>query len=99
MSREGTRGRLAGQVADRVRAARRRAADADGLAASGLLSAERVAAAVAAEAVTFRDCLYTPLVTIWAFLAQVLGADKGCADAVSRLLAFVSARPVQGPPG
>lgn len=37
--------------------------------------------------VEFRDRIYTPLVTLWVFLSQVLDADPSCRQAVSRLLA------------
>jgi hypothetical protein len=37
--------------------------------------------------VEFRDRIYTPLVTLWVFLSQVLDPDPSCRQAVSRLLA------------
>jgi len=37
---------------------------------------------------TFRDRLYTPAVTLWVFLSQVLSRDHSCRDAVARLLAW-----------
>ncbi|MGZ8993693.1 MAG: IS4 family transposase [Burkholderiaceae bacterium] len=38
--------------------------------------------------VTFRAGVYTPLVTLWVFLSQVLDRDPSCRQAVSRLLAY-----------
>jgi hypothetical protein len=38
--------------------------------------------------VTYRDGIYTPLVTLWVFLSQVLDRDSSCRQAVSRLLAY-----------
>lgn len=38
--------------------------------------------------VTYRDGIYTPLVTLWVFLSQVLDRDPSCRQAVSRLLAY-----------
>ena len=35
--------------------------------------------------VTYRDGIYTPLVTLWVFLSQVLDRDSSCRQAVSRL--------------
>jgi len=64
----------------------------EGLAVGGLLPTGRVEAALEAEGVRFRDCLYTPLVTLWMFLGQVLDPDGSCRAAVARLLAFVEAR-------
>ena len=58
-----------------------------------LLPAQTVEAAVAAEGVRFRHCLFTPLVTLWTFLTQVLSADGSCRQAVANLLALLSAGP------
>lgn len=40
----------------------------------------------------YRDRLYSPCVTLWVFLSQVLSPDQSCLNAVSRLLAFRTAR-------
>jgi hypothetical protein len=42
--------------------------------------------------VCFRQRLFTPAVTLWTFLSQVLDHDHSCRQAVARLLAFRSAR-------
>lgn len=52
-----------------------------------LLAPERIEAALQRHPVRFRQCLYTPVVTIWTFLHQVLAADQSCRAAVARLLA------------
>lgn len=54
-----------------------------------LLPREQVDEAVARHRVVFRQCLYTPLVTLWTFLYQVLCPDPSCRCAVARLLAFL----------
>jgi Transposase DDE domain len=59
-----------------------------GLPFSEVLPPERVADALRAEAVTFRVRLFSPLVTLWTFLSQVLSKDHSCVAAVARLLAF-----------
>jgi Transposase DDE domain len=38
--------------------------------------------------VTFRDRIFSPLVTLWTFLSQVLSLDHSCREAVARLIAF-----------
>jgi hypothetical protein len=43
------------------------------------------------EAVSFRDRLFSPLVTLWVFLSQVLDADHSCRQAVARFLAWRTA--------
>jgi hypothetical protein len=42
--------------------------------------------------VTFRHRIFTPLVTLWTFLSQVLSSDHSCREAVARLIAFRVAR-------
>jgi len=54
-----------------------------------LLPQAHIEAAVAKHQVRFRRCLYTPVVTLWMFLYQVLSADPSCRAAVTRLLAFL----------
>ena len=34
----------------------------------------------------WNDSIYTPLVTLWVFLGQVLSADHSCGNAVARLV-------------
>ena len=36
----------------------------------------------------WKDRVYTPLVTLWVFLGQVLSADHSCRAAVARLIAY-----------
>ena len=38
----------------------------------------------------WRDRIFTPLVTLWTFLGQVLSADSSCQEAVARVLFFLS---------
>jgi Transposase DDE domain len=57
-----------------------------------LLDRGLVRQALAAETVVFRECLFTPLITLWTFLAQVLSPDHSCREAVDRLLAYRTAR-------
>lgn len=88
MRSHGSHGGLSGKVRDA-----RRALTADHSAAlRKLLPAEEVQRAVEAEGVWFRVCLFTPLVTLWTFLSQVLSADGSCRSAVAGLLALLVAR-------
>jgi Transposase DDE domain len=54
---------------------------------SNILSAELVAQALKALSVYWLDRIYSPLVTLWVFLSQVLSADHSCRAAVARLMA------------
>ena len=38
----------------------------------------------------WRKRVFTPLVTLWTFLGQVLSADPSCRNAVARVLSFLS---------
>jgi len=57
-----------------------------------LLPREQITAALTRHGVEFRERLYTPLLTLWTFLYQVLSPDPSCRAAVARLLAFLGAR-------
>ena len=52
-----------------------------------VLSETTIAPALEAIDVCWKDRVYTPLVTLWAFLGQVLSADHSCRAAVARLIA------------
>jgi hypothetical protein len=63
-----------------------------GLVFNHVLSAENLAAAVAQEVGKTCDRIFTPVVTLCTFLAQVLSDDHSCRAAVARLLAWRAAR-------
>jgi len=88
MAFHGSHGRLGGNI---NREAKRLVED-NGAGLRELLPATLVQQAVDAEGVGFRDSLFTPLVTLWLFLAQVLSHDGSCREAVAKLLAFLSAQ-------
>ena len=52
-----------------------------------VLSEDCVARALTAGEVFWKDRIYSPLVTLWVFLGQVLSADHSCRSAVARLIA------------
>lgn len=57
-----------------------------------LLDSASVWQALAAEGIKFRERVFTPLVTLWMFLSQVLSADHSCREAVARFIAYMTAR-------
>jgi len=83
-----TQGRLDSQVR-RVRQCRRQIVEDQDLCLTKLLPKEQVEAALERHQVHYRERLYTPLLTIWTFLYQVLASDQSCRAAVARLLAFL----------
>jgi hypothetical protein len=83
-----TQGRLRSQVC-RLRNCRQQIVEDQDLCFTKLLPKEQVEAAIQRHPVRFRKRLYTPLLTIWTFLYQVLASDQSCRAAVARLLAFL----------
>lgn len=65
---------------------------ADGLAFADVLPAARVKQALAEEGAVWRQKVFTPVLTLWAFLSQVLSADGSCRAAVARVLAWLVSR-------
>jgi hypothetical protein len=59
---------------------------------AGLLDPALVEETLAHQRVRWRDCAFTPMVTLWTFLAQVLCPDHSCRAAVARLSARLVAR-------
>lgn len=52
------------------------------------LPAVQVEATMAAAGVTFRKRIFSPVVTVWTYLSQVLSVDQSCQNAVARLIAW-----------
>ncbi len=63
-----------------------------GLPFGEVLNTETLSAALATIEGGWVDRVYTPLVTLWVFLGQVLNADHSCRAAVARLIAHRVAR-------
>lgn len=82
---------IAGWVSHQVRLERNKLLQAEGLPFSELLPASYVERVLRDEHVQQRECVYSPLVTLWTFLSQTLCADHSCRQAVARLRAFLTA--------
>ena len=83
-----TQGRVDSQ-ARRACQCRRQILEDQDLCFTERLPKEQIEAAIDRHKVRYRERLYTPLVTIWTFLYQVLAPDQSCRAAVARLLAFL----------
>ena len=57
-----------------------------------VLTTEMVSQALITAEVVWKERIYTPLVTLWVFLSQVLSEDHSCRAAVARLIAHRLAR-------
>jgi hypothetical protein len=62
------------------------------LAFSDILDAGMVEEVLKAEGARYRERIFTPLVTLWTFLTQVLSLDHCCRKAVACLIAYRAAR-------
>jgi hypothetical protein len=75
-------------LASHVQSELKRLESQDGLPFRELLDEERLRAALEEAEVEFRDRIYTPMVTLCAFLSQAIAKDDpSCENAVSRVLA------------
>jgi len=87
------RERIHGRTFRQVRRVGRELLQQPDLCFGRLMSRQEVEKTLRRHRVVFRERLYTPLVTLWTFLYQVLCPDPSCRAAVARLLAFLG---VQG---
>lgn len=56
-----------------------------------ILPESRIEAILVDENIQYRNCVYTPIVTLWALLSQVIDSDKSLSNAVKRITAWVGA--------
>jgi len=76
-----------GRFGQQVRFLKRQFLQDGDLPFSDILTNEIVAQAVTVIEEVWKDRIYSPLVTLWVFLSQVLSADHSCQAAVARLVA------------
>jgi hypothetical protein len=68
-----------------------RFANSVGLPFQELLPESTIIEVLEAQKVKYRNRLFNPIVTLWAFLSQVLDTDKSLQNAVSRIIAWLAA--------
>jgi hypothetical protein len=81
-----------GRFRQQVQVLRRQFLQNDDLPFTDVLTEEVLARALAALKGHWLDRIFSPLVTLWVFLGQVLSADHSCRAAVARLIAHRLAR-------
>jgi hypothetical protein len=81
-----------GRFQQQVRFLRRQFLQDGELPFSNVLSEEVIAQSLTTIGSSWLDRIYTPLVTLWVFLGQVLSADHSCRAAVARLIAHLISR-------
>ena len=68
-----------------------------GLPFQKLLPSSTIEAALVEEKIQYRNRIFSPIVTLWAFLSQVLDTDKSCHNAVSRIIAWLAGEGLEIP--
>jgi hypothetical protein len=68
-----------------------------GLPFAGVLSEGVIQSVLEQQGVKYREVLYTPMVTLWAWISQVLDADKSLSNAVSRMIVWLTAADAKVP--
>lgn len=81
-----------GRFQQQVRFLRRQFLQDGELPFTNVLSGEVVSQSLTTIGSSWLDRIYTPLVTLWVFLGQVLSADHSCRAAVARLIAHLISR-------
>ena len=68
-----------------------------GLPFKELLPSEVIEQALCELKIKYKQRLFDPVVTLWAFLSQVLDTDKTCHHAVSKIIAYLAGAGVEIP--
>ena len=76
-------------LSHQIKTLRNQFAQADELPFANLLTADRLQNALREEKVGWSERIFTPIVTLWAFLSQVMIADGSCRVAVARVIAWL----------
>ena len=80
------------RLRSQVQFLRRQFALDEALPFSKILTEDLVAQTLTEVCVSWIDRIFSPLITLWVFLSQVLSADHSCRAAVARLVAHRVAR-------
>ena len=62
-----------------------------GLPFADMFDQSQIEDALKAYGISYRKRLFCPIVTLWAWLSQVLDKDKSCKKAVSRVVSYLVA--------
>ena len=78
-------------IGNRVAILREKFAQSIGLPFAEILPESEIEQALQDEGVAYRKRLFCPIVTLWAWISQVLDKDKSCKNALSRLISYLVA--------
>jgi hypothetical protein len=76
------------RIVNHINCLRQKMINLMGLPFQDILPAEKIGQAIKEEGISFRERIFSPWVTLWAFVAQVLDPDHSCRKAVSRVIAY-----------
>lgn len=62
-----------------------------------ILPESRIEEILTQEKVQYRNCVYTPIVTLWALISQVLDPAKSLSNAVKRIITWIAAAGEEAP--
>lgn len=68
-----------------------------GLPFKELLPSSIIEQAIEELKIKYKKRLFDPFITLWAFLSQVLDADKSCHNTVSKIIAYLTGEGVEIP--
>jgi len=77
-------------IPNRVRILKQKFTNSLGLPFQGLLPESSIREILQELKIKYRRRLFDPVVTLWAFLSQVLDSDKSCHNTVSRVIAWLA---------
>jgi hypothetical protein len=78
------------QLSDYVGLLRKRINNGIGSLFQDMLPESTIQQILAEEGISYRNRLYTPIITLWTWLHQVLDKDKSCKNAVSRVVSCLA---------
>lgn len=84
-------------VTNRVEILKEKFTQSLGLPFQNLLPSSEIKKVINELKIKYRQRLFDPVVTLWAFLSQVLDSDKSCHNAVSRVIAYLVGEGVEIP--
>ncbi len=84
-------------IGNRVAILRQKFQQSIGLPFAEILCESEIEQALHDEGIIYRKRLFCPIVTLWAWISQVLEKDKSCKKAVSRIVSYLVASGLNPP--
>lgn len=75
-------------IGSKVKHLRQKFSQSVGLPIQDALPESTIEQVIKAAGYKYRQCVFDPILTIWAFLSQTLDCDRSCRKAISRVMAY-----------